>query len=103
MHDYQTILPSLRREKRRDLDRDGLAGHLPISLGLATANLSQRWCRAIIGRMPSTFYIVAVCYATTVILLGLAPWNILLILLLFLGRNRRLRLLAFDMSRGSFL
>lgn len=103
MHDYQTILPRLWRERRRDLDRNGLAGHLPVSLGQATANLSQRWYRAAIDRMPSTFYIAAVCYATAVILLARAPWNVLLLLLLLPRGSKRGGLPAFDTGRRSSL
>ena len=39
--------------------------------------------KTITGRMPLGWYLVAVCYATAVILLGWYPWNFLLILLLF--------------------
>ena len=44
------------------------------------------------GRMPLGWYLVAVCYATAVILLGWYPWNFLLILLLF--GNKHLELSA---------
>ena len=47
------------------------------------------------GRMPLGWYLVAVCYATAVILLGWYPWNILLILLLF-SCSKYLRLSATD-------
>lgn len=46
--------------------------------------------------MPIGWHIVAVCYATAVILLGSPPWNVLLILLLLPGRNEHLRFRAFD-------
>ena len=39
------------------------------------------------GRMPLGWYLVAVCYATAVILLGWYPWNFLLILLLFANKH----------------
>ena len=41
-------------------------------------NLNQHWYPAMTGGMPLQWYIVAVCYATIVILLGWYPWNILL-------------------------
>src|SRR6516225_11087538 len=42
------------------------------------------------GRMPLGWYLVAVCYATAVILLGWYPWNFLLILLLFGNKHLEL-------------
>ena len=42
------------------------------------------------GRMPVGWYLVAVCYATAVILLGWYPWNFLLILLLFGNKHLEL-------------
>ena len=42
------------------------------------------------GRMPLGWYLVAVCYATAVILLGWYPWNFLLILLLFSNKHLQL-------------
>jgi hypothetical protein len=42
------------------------------------------------GRMPLGWYLVAVCYATAVILLGWYPWNFLLILLLFGNKHLQL-------------
>ncbi len=44
-------------------------------------NLNQHWYAAITGGMPLRWYIVAVCYGTIVILLGLYPWGVLLVLL----------------------
>ena len=47
--------------------------------------------KAMTGRMPLGWYLVAVCYATAVILLGWYPWNFLLILLLLFS-NKHLQL-----------
>jgi hypothetical protein len=44
---------------------------------------NRRWYQTITGRIAPGWYVVAVCYATVAILLGLYPWNFLLILLLF--------------------
>jgi hypothetical protein len=46
--------------------------------------------KAMTGRMPLGWYLVAVCYATAVILLGWYPWNFLLILLLFGNKHLEL-------------
>ena len=46
--------------------------------------------KTITGRMPLGWYLVAVCYATAVILLGWYPWNFLLILLLFSNKHLQL-------------
>ena len=46
--------------------------------------------KTITGRMPLGWYLVAVCYATAVILLGWYPWNFLLILLLFGNKHLEL-------------
>ena len=45
--------------------------------------------------MPIGGHVVAVCYSTVAILLGWWPWNLLLLLLLFPIRNKRVRLYAF--------
>jgi hypothetical protein len=47
------------------------------------------------GRMPTSWRVVAVCYATAAILLGWWPWNFLLLLLLF-GSSKHLRYGGFD-------
>jgi hypothetical protein len=61
----------------------------------STEDPNGRWYETVTGRMPVGWYIVAVCYATVVILLGSPPWNALLILLLF-SNSKRLRFDAFD-------
>ena len=62
-------------------------------------DLNRRWYEAVTGRMPIGRHIVALCYATAVILLEWWPWNILLILLLLPGGNNRLRFRALDTKR----
>jgi hypothetical protein len=58
-------------------------------VGDLTEDLTLRWYeRGSTGRMPVGWYIVALCYATAVILLGWWPWNILLILPVLPTRNR---------------
>jgi hypothetical protein len=64
-------------------------------LGKSMGDLNRRWYEAITGRMPITWHVVAVCYATAAIFLGWWPWNFLLLLLLFPIRNKRVRLYAF--------
>jgi hypothetical protein len=58
-------------------------------------NPNQRWHQTITGRMPVGWYIMAITYATAVILLGWWPWNIVLILLLF-SSGKYLQLSAID-------
>jgi hypothetical protein len=65
-------------------------------LGDLTEHLTRRWHEAITDGIPLRWHVVAVCYATAVILLGRYPWNFLLILFLFFIRNKRLRFDAFD-------
>jgi hypothetical protein len=60
----------------------------------------QNWQKTITGRMPLGWYLVAVCYATAVILLGWYPWNFLLNLLLF-SCNKYLQLSAINNAGGS--
>jgi hypothetical protein len=76
------------REKGDDAEPEHLSAN-------STDDLNGRWYEAITGRMPVGWYIVAVCYATAVILLGWLPWNALLILLL-LSNSKRLRFDTFD-------
>jgi hypothetical protein len=104
MGDGQTILSRLWCEKRRDVEREGLADNLPISPGLATAQLNRRWYQGITGRMPAGSYVLAVCYATAVVYLASLPWSVLLILLLLPRRNERLGFHEFETcKRGSSL
>ena len=73
----ETILLELWREMSRRADRDD-----PME--------EQNRQKTITGRMPLGWYLVAVCYATAVILLGWYPWNFLLILLLFSNKHLQL-------------
>jgi hypothetical protein len=67
-----------------------------LPVGVVTKDPNGRWYEAI-----TTQSVAAVCYATTVILLGPYPWNFLLILFLFFIKKKRLRFDAFDrMSSG---
>lgn len=95
----QTILPRLWREMRGEIARDYLSDNLEVPRGAAIEDLNWRSCGAVTGRMPIGWHIVAVCYATAVILLGTPPWNVLLILLLLPGGNNRLRFRALDTKR----
>jgi hypothetical protein len=52
---------------------------------------NRRRRETITGRMTLGWYIVAITYATAVILLGPWPWNLLLILSLLLSRDEVLR------------
>jgi hypothetical protein len=54
-------------------------------------DLSRRWYEVITGGMPIGPYIVTAFCATAVILVGSAPWNILLILGLLLRRDEVFR------------
>src|SRR5262245_9075644 len=85
----------LRPEGREEVERADLSGNLIAPLAVATRNLNRRWYEAIAGGVPLGWYIVTVCYATTVISLGWYPWNFLLVGLLFLIRNKRLHERAF--------
>ena len=73
----ETILLELWREMSRRADRDG-------------PTEEQNRQKTITGRMPLGWHLVAVCYATAVILLGWYPWNFLLILLLFGNKHLEL-------------
>jgi hypothetical protein len=66
-----------------------------LPLGVATKEPNRRWYEAVTGGMPSAWHVVAVCYGTAAIFLGWAPWNFLLLLLLFPIRNERVRFYAF--------
>ena len=73
----ETRLLELWREMSRRADRDD-------------PTEEQNRQKTITGRMPLGWYLVAVCYATAVILLGWYPWNFLLILLLFSNKHLQL-------------
>ena len=73
----ETSLLKLWREMCRRADRDD-------------SMEEQNRQKTITGRMPLGWYLVAVCYATAVILLGWYPWNFLLILLLFSNKHLQL-------------
>jgi hypothetical protein len=74
MGDDEQALVRLWREKGGEVEPEDLSGNLVVQL-------NRRWYKRITHRMPIGWYIVAVCYATVVILLGSWPWNVLLILL----------------------
>jgi len=57
----------------------------------STEHARRRWYQAVTGRMPIGPYVVIALYATTVILVGPAPWNTLLILTLLLSRDEVLQ------------
>ena len=73
----ETSLLELWREMSRRADRDD-------------PTEEQNRQKTMTGRMPLGWYLVAVCYATAVILLGWYPWNFLLILLLFGNKHLEL-------------
>jgi hypothetical protein len=84
------------QEKRCEVEPEDLSGNLVVQLGATTEDLNWRWYERITGRMPLGRYIVTLCYATAVILLGWWPWNILLILPALPSRNHnRLRFSVF--------
>ena len=60
-----------------------------LQLGIATEDLVRRRYEGIAGGVPLGWYIVTVCYATTVISLGWYPWNFLLVGLPFLIKNKQ--------------
>jgi hypothetical protein len=83
---------------------DSVPSPIPPRVTDATANLStkrlsadRRYCidEGKPGQV-SAGEIAALCYATAVLLLAWFPWNILLILFLFLCRDKRLRFIALD-------
>ena len=67
------------------------AGREDLPLGVATKEPNRRWYEAVTVRI----HVVAVCYTTAAILLGWAPWNVLLLLLLLPVRNKRVRFYEF--------
>jgi hypothetical protein len=72
--------------KRGEVKPEDPSGNLIVQLGLATEDLNRRWYERTTGQMPVGRYLVALFYATTVILVGCWPWNILLILPVLLSR-----------------
>jgi hypothetical protein len=68
------------QEKRGEVEPEDFSSNLIVQLGLATEDLNRHGYECITGRMSVGRYIVALCYATAVILVGCWPWNILLIL-----------------------
>ena len=70
-------------EKRGEVEPEDRSGNVVVQLGVATEDLNRRWYERITGWIPAGWYIVALCYATAVILVGRWPWNIMLLLLLF--------------------
>jgi hypothetical protein len=100
--DAQTIIGNdeaavlrLSRDMRHEVEREDLP------LCVATKDPYRRWHEPITGRMPISWHVVTVCYATAAILLGWWPWNFLLLLLLFPIRNKRARFYAFRSSRAN--
>ena len=82
MGDDETALLRLWREKRGDVEPRDLS--------------NGRWYGVDTGQVPFGPNIGALFYATPVFLLGCLPRNIILILLRFLNRNKRLRFGALD-------
>jgi hypothetical protein len=80
--DHETTLIPFWWEKRRGAEPEDLSGN-------PGEDLNRRWYERITGRTPVGWYIVALCYATAVILLGWWPWNILLILAVFPSKNHK--------------
>ena len=103
MGDDEGVLLRLWREKRGEVEPGDLSGNVIVQLGLVTEDLNRRWYEAITGQMPAGLYILVVCYATAVIFLGWLPWNILLILFLFLFLcgDKRLRFIALDTASSA--
>ena len=61
------------------------------TLNASTKDARRPWSELITGGLPVGTYLVTAFYATAVILVGCAPWNILLILGLLLSRDEVLR------------
>jgi hypothetical protein len=95
LNDDEPGLLQLWRDIRAEVKREDLP------LGVATKDSNRRWYEALTGRVPIGWQVVAVCYATAAILLGCWPWNLLLLLLLFPIRNKRLRFYAFQTTRSN--
>jgi hypothetical protein len=68
------------RGKRGEVEPEDLSGNLIVQRGLTIEDLNPRWYGCITGRISPCRYIVALCYATAVFLVGWWPWNVLLIL-----------------------
>jgi len=85
--DDETAPLRLWRKERDEIDPKDLSGDL-VQLGRATDPLNRHWYERITARMPVGRDFLALCYATTVILVGYWPWNILLILPVLLSKNR---------------
>jgi hypothetical protein len=96
MGEDEAALLRLWREQRGEVEPDDPSGKLIVQRGLATEDLNPRWYGCITGRMSPGRYIVALCYATAVILVGWWPWNVLLILPALPSRNHnRIRFSVF--------
>ena len=95
MGNDEAALLRLWRDMRHEVGREDLP------LDVATGHTNRRWYKAITGRMPIGWHVVAVCYATAAIFLGWWPWNFLLLLLLFPIRNKRVRFYAFRTTRSN--
>ena len=85
----ESALLQLWRERCEEVEREDLSGNLLAPLAVATRSLDRRRYEAITGGVPLGWYIVTVCYATTVISLGWYPWNFLLVGLPFLIKNKQ--------------
>src|SRR6516164_10306085 len=101
----EAALLQLWRERCEEVEREDLSGNLLAPLAVATRSLDRRRYEAITGGVPLGWYIVTVCYATTVISVGWYPWNFLLVGLLLLIRNKRVHERPFVCcsSRGRML
>jgi hypothetical protein len=82
--------PGCASQRAGRVEPEELWGNLAV-----TEDLNRHCYEIITGGMPVGWYIVALCYATAVILLGWLPWNILLILFLF-SSSKHLRFSTFD-------
>ena len=60
-------------------------------LKASTKDVRRHWSELITGGMSMGTYVVTAFYATAVILVGYAPWNVLLIFGLLLSRDEVLR------------
>jgi hypothetical protein len=103
MGDDEAALIRLWQERRGEVEPEDLSGNLIVQLGIATENLNRRRYEPIIGRMFIGWYIVALCYATAVFLVGWWPWNVLLILPALLSSNRNPLRFSVFVTRGQSL
>jgi hypothetical protein len=87
MGDDEGALLRLWKKKRGQVASEKLSVNLVVRLAVTTKDLTRRWYERITGRMPVGWYVVALCYATPVILVGWWPWNILLILPVLVSRS----------------